>query len=134
MGSRATATYTVDAWDEEPCDDHEGGRLVRTRVSKTFHGDIEGVSVADSIMAHPPVEGAGAYVGMERIVGRLHGREGSFVIQHCASMSPREQAGSWRVVWGTGTGELVGLSGQGEMFDGPDGAKGFALDYEISSE
>jgi len=50
--THATATFDVDSWEEEPYDEAEGARLVRTRVAKTFHGDVKGTSTAELLMAH----------------------------------------------------------------------------------
>ena len=40
-GTHAAATFEIEPWDEKP---YTGGgaRLTRTRVTKTFHGDVEG--------------------------------------------------------------------------------------------
>jgi hypothetical protein len=37
----------------------------------------------------------------------------------------------WPVVPGSGTGELAGISGEGRIEIGPDGAHTFTLDYEL---
>ena len=41
MSMRATGTFEIGAWDEEPYDDREGAKLSRTRVTKVFRGDVE---------------------------------------------------------------------------------------------
>jgi len=85
MSTSATGTFEIDGWDEKPYDEREGTRLTRTRVTKTFHGDIEGESTAELLMAYGAMEGSAAYVGFERIVGSVNGRKGSFVLHHNAS-------------------------------------------------
>ncbi|MCK5488724.1 MAG: DUF3224 domain-containing protein, partial [Gemmatimonadetes bacterium] len=43
MSKRATATFEVASWDEQPFSEVDGGpRLTRATVTKSFHGDIEG--------------------------------------------------------------------------------------------
>jgi hypothetical protein len=53
---------------------------------------------------------------MERIEGTLHGRRGSFLLQHVGKMT---KAGGYEmritVVPDSGTGELAGLSGRFEV-------------------
>lgn len=47
----ASATFDIDSWAEQPWDEGRGARLTRTRVRKTFHGEIEATSVAELLMA-----------------------------------------------------------------------------------
>jgi hypothetical protein len=42
MGTHAAGTFEIDSWEEEPYDEREGARLTRTRLTKTFRGDVEG--------------------------------------------------------------------------------------------
>jgi hypothetical protein len=52
MTTRATGTFEIDSWDEEPYDELEGTKLARVRVAKTFSGDVEGVSTTDLLLAY----------------------------------------------------------------------------------
>ena len=55
-------------------------------------------------------------MAQERITGTLAGRTGSFVLEHGASMGEGVETVQWaRVVAGSGTGELGGLSGTGTV-------------------
>jgi len=51
------------------------------------------------------------YVAMERVTGKLHGRSGSFALQHSGTMTRGAQQLTITVVPDSGTGELVGLVG-----------------------
>ena len=130
MSQRATATFDLDTWKEEPYDDLDGTKLTRSRVTKTFHGDVEGRSIVELLMAYAS-EGSGAYCGLERIVGTVHGRPGSFILQHVAVSSRSGQTTSWAVVPDSGTGELRGMEGTGEIGREPGGAHTFTLDYDL---
>lgn len=130
MGSQATGTFTIDTWEEEPYDERDGAKLTRTRVTKTFHGQIEGQSTAELLMAYAQ-EGSAAYVGFERIVGRVHDRSGSFVLQHTATGSRGAQSASWSVVPDSGTGELRSLRGEARIVVEPDGGHTFTLEYDL---
>ena len=57
----------------------------------------------------------------ERIVGTVHGRSGSFVLQHTAVSSRSGETTSWSVVPDSGTGELRGMRGTGEIVRKPGG-------------
>jgi Protein of unknown function (DUF3224) len=133
MGTHAAGTFQIESWEEEPYDEREGARLTRTRLSKTFRGDVEGESTAELLMAYAAEEGSAAYVGFERVVGSVHGRSGSFVLHHSASSyaSRGEQSATWTVVPDTGTGELRGLRGEARIINEPDGGHPFTLDYDF---
>ena len=133
MGAQATGTFEIETWDEKPYDEEEGTRLTRTRVTKTFRGDVEGESVAELLMAYGSEEGSAAYVGFERVVGRVHGRSGSFVLHHTASSdgSGGRPSAAWSVVPDSGTGELRGIRGEALISVEPGGGHSFSLDYAI---
>jgi Protein of unknown function (DUF3224) len=130
MSERATASFDITTWDEQPWDDRDGIRLSRTRVVKVFRGEIEGESTAELVMATAGEDSA-AYVGVERVDGRVNGRAGSFVYLHTATMVRGTPSASWPVVDGSGTGELAGISGQVRIDNLPDGGHVFTLDYDL---
>jgi len=130
MSERATASFEIDSWDEQPYDEQDGIRLSRTRVVKSFRGDIEGGSTAELLMVVAGQDSA-AYVGVERVSGRVNGRSGSFVYTHTATASGGTQAASWPVVAGSGTGQLAGIRGQIRIDNLPDGGHVLTLDYEL---
>ena len=130
MSERATASFEITSWDEQPYDERDGVKLSRTRVVKAFRGDIEGESTAELLMALAG-EGSAAYVGMERVTGRVNGRQGSFVYLHTATATGAGRSASWTVVAGSGTGELAGISGQIGIDNLPDGGHVLTLDYEL---
>jgi hypothetical protein len=131
MSTHAAGTFEIESWEEEPYDEREGAKLTRTRLTKTFRGDVEGESTAELLMAYASEEGSAAYVGFERVVGCVHGRSGSFVLHHTAS-SGGEPSASWSVVPGSATGELRGLRGEARIINEPDGGHSFALDYDLA--
>lgn len=131
MSTRATGTFEIESWKEEPYDEREETKLSRAHVTKTFRGDIEGESTTELLLAYGSEEGSAAYVGFERIVGRLNGRSGSFVLHHTASGSRGEGEANWSVAPDSGTEELCGLRGEASITAEPDGAHTFTLDYDF---
>jgi len=123
---RATGTFTIDSWESQTYDEAEGATLSRVHLTKTFDGDLVGTSTADLITAIPPVETSAAYVGFERFTGTAHGRKGTFVLHHTAGGA----ALSWTILPDSGTGELLGIRGGGQIVN-DDGAHSFHLDYEL---
>jgi hypothetical protein len=126
----ATSTFTVDGWDEEPLGAADGVELARARVTKTLTGEIEGTSVTE-ILITKAREGSAAYVGVERIDGRVGGRGGTFVIQHAAMADRGNQSGTWTVVPDSGTGELTALRGEAVVAVDAHGTHTLALDYTL---
>lgn len=113
MGTRAMGTAEIQSWEEAPYDEPtEGPKLVRATVAYVFSGDIAGKSRLTYLMLYGEDGGAG-FVGMERVVGRLGDREGSFVLQHRGRFDGGAAWGEWSVVPGSATGELRGLRGEG---------------------
>lgn len=130
MSQHASGTFTVDAWEPEPYDEQNEVTLARVRVRKTFSGDVAGTSTAELLMVAGSEEGQAAYVGVERIVGSVNGRAGSFVLLHHGIASPGAQSATWIVAPGSGTADLRGLNGAATISDGPEGAHSFTLDYD----
>jgi len=94
----------------------EGSDLGRMSIDKTFEGPLSGSSQGEMLTAMSPVKGSAGYVAMEKFVGTLEGKVGSFVLQHFGIMSA---AGESRlileVVPDSGTKELTGISGEMEI-------------------
>ena len=132
MATRANATFTITGWDEAPYDDPPGGpKLVRVTVRKTFSGDVTGESTTELLMSKSE-DGSAGYVAMERVVGRVGDRAGTFDVQHCAAMGGGSPRAYWFVVPGSGTGELRGLSGEVVYQHDASGAR-FTLDYDFQA-
>ena len=74
MTTHTTATFEVKSWDEKPYHESDGQlKLTRASVSKAFHGDLEGESTLEYLMAYPG-NGSACFVGLEHVVGRLDDR------------------------------------------------------------
>jgi hypothetical protein len=110
--THATGTFDVKL-TPMPFDDKPGDAgLGRMLIDKQFHGDLEGTSRGQMLSAGTGAKGSsGGYVGMERVSGKLNGREGSFVLQHSGTMTRGTPQLSVTVVPDSGTGQLVGLAG-----------------------
>jgi hypothetical protein len=89
----------------------EGATLGRMSIDKQFHGDLEAGSNGEMLRAMSGTPGSAGYVAIEKVSGTLHGRRGSFVLQHNATMTHGTPALNIIVVPDSGTGELAGLSG-----------------------
>ena len=130
----ATAPFSVSGWDPAAADQPDAGpALSRVAIQKAFAGgDFEGTGEGEGLFCgmDDPTAGAG-YVVSERLTGTLHGRTGSFVIQHGGLMGPDVPPHTFgNVVPGSGTGELSGLSGTVQIAQA-DGVHTMTLTYAL---
>lgn len=115
MTQTASGTFSVETRPEPDSDLLDGVRLGRVQLAKRFHGDLEGEARGQMLTALTAVEGSAAYVAIERVCGSLHGRQGSFVLQHRGTMDHGRPSLSIRIVPDSGTGELAGITGSFEL-------------------
>ena len=78
----------------------------------------------------PASKVSGAYVAIARITGKLRGLEGSFVLQHSGTMNNGELHLLITVGPDSGTGELVGITGQMTITIA-DGKHSYQFEYTL---
>jgi hypothetical protein len=115
VGTRVSGTFEVKLAPLAAYDTSEGSPLGRMSIDKQFHGDLDGTSKGEMLTGMTAVQGSAGYVAMERVSGTLHGRAGTFILQHSATMTRGEPRMSITVVPDSGTGELTGLAGTLEI-------------------
>ncbi len=131
MSKRAKATFEIKGWDEKPYDEMEGcPKLARARVNKVFHGDLEGNSALEYLLVYRQ-DGTANFIGLERVIGSLQGRPGTFVLKHEGTFEKGTATATCSVVPGSATGELKGLRGQGSFAAGHAQSYPFSLDFEL---
>ena len=109
---RATGSFEVKIVPQKPDNPvEEASGLTRMTIDKQFQGDLEATSKGEMLSLLDRSVGSGGYVAMERVTGTLHGRSGSFALQHNATMTRGVPDLSVVVVPDSGTGELTGISG-----------------------
>lgn len=113
--THAKGTFEVKVTPQTPDGKFEDATMGRMTIDKQFHGDLEGTSKGQMLSAMTEVKGSAGYVAMERVTGTLQGRNGSFVLQHSATMNRGVPQLSVTVVPDSGTGQLVGLIGKMEI-------------------
>jgi hypothetical protein len=111
LSNRARGPFEVKLAPLVTYENTEGSPLGRLSIDKQFHGDLEATSTGEMLSAGGQVKGSAGYVAIERVQGRLHGRSGSFVLQHSGTMTRGAPSLVITVVPDTGTGELAGLAG-----------------------
>lgn len=92
----------------------DGPKLNEIRVSETFTGDVQGEGTVRFLQALR-ADGSASYCGIERVVGTLAGRTGTFLLQDEGALQGTRVTGSWFVIRGSGTGDLRRLCGEGRF-------------------
>jgi Protein of unknown function (DUF3224) len=131
MKRHATAMFAIKSWEEKPYNEGAGlPKLTRASVTKTFRGDLEGDGQVEYLMLYRS-DGTASFVGLERVVGRLAGRSGSFVLQRTGVFDGSLAKEAYAVVPGSGTGELSGLRAEGSSAAGHAKENPMTLDYDL---
>ena len=131
MKTTANARFSINSWDEKPYSEGKDlPKMTRASVDKTFTGDIDGEGHVEYVMMYRS-DGTAAFVGLERITGRIAGRNGSFVLQRTGVFEDGQAKESYSVVTGSGTGELHSLRGEGTSSAGHAADYPFTLNYEL---
>jgi Protein of unknown function (DUF3224) len=112
----------------EPGGDPAVGRMV---LHKRFHGHLEATSKGQMLTAGTEVEGSAGYVAIEKVDGALHGRRGTFVLQHSGTMTRGAPSLSIHVVPDSGTGELEGISGTMSITTAAGGEHWYDFEYSL---
>jgi hypothetical protein len=137
--AHAAGTFETTTWDEQTYSEIEGaGKLTRVSATDVFRGDIEADATTAYVMAYR-ADGSGSFMGLQRVVGRVGDRSGSFVLQHSGTFTGDTDpaaavvTATWTVVPDSGTGALRGLRGEGGyVWEGQHGqGTPCTLDYDL---
>jgi len=129
MNTQATGTFEVKL---NPQDDGPDAPVGRMTIAKEFQGDLSGTSNGQMVMASSPsVKGSAGYVAIEKVTGTLHGRRGSFYLQHSGTMTRGAGELTINVIPDSGTDELEGLQGKMNIIIA-DGKHSYEFEYELA--
>jgi hypothetical protein len=132
MKKSANAWFAITNWDEKAYSEGQDlPKLTRASVTKAYTGDLAGEGHLEYLMMYRS-DGSAAFVGIERVVGRLAGKTGSFVLQRTGVFEGGLAKEAYSVIPGSATGELHDLSGEGSSAVGHGMEHPFTLTYELS--
>lgn len=132
MTQRASGTFEVTITPVEPAGRAADASINRMFIDKVFEGELEARSIVLMLAVSTETEGSAAYVAMERVTGALHGRPGSFALQHSGTMTRGAPELLVNVVPDSGTEELAGLTGR-MAIDIVDGQHFYEFSYSLPS-
>jgi hypothetical protein len=126
--ARANTKISVHSSEAKPYDQIATPALMEIHISETFTGDIDGESTVRALQLQRDDKSA-SMVSLQRVTGKLAGRQGTFVLQGSEIVENGKIKATWFVVPGSGTGDLSRLRGEGGFEGGfGKGSEGW-LDY-----
>jgi hypothetical protein len=128
--TKAIGTFEVKVTPQASDDVPEGAALGRLSIDKQFHGDLEGTSVGTMLTAGSSRKDSAGYVAVERVTGSLHGRGGTFILQHNGTMNRGNPSLTIHVVPDSGMGDLTGLTGAMTIIIA-DGQHSYEFEYAL---
>lgn len=130
----AKITVTGKSWDEARVAEADPVHAVARAVfTTTYAGDLVGESTCALTICYvdggpaDPHSLVGPYTGHEQVSGELAGRTGTFVLAASGDHSGGVARTDVRIVPGSGTGELAGITGHGSY-------AADAMEYELTLE
>jgi hypothetical protein len=111
----------------------ENAGIARMSIDKQFHGDLEAASQGEMLAVRTDIANSAGYVAIERVTGSLHGRKGSFVLQHSSTMNRGVPTQGIAVVPDSGSGELSGLDGTMTIVIAEGGKHSYVFDYTLAA-
>jgi hypothetical protein len=108
------------------------GSAGRMSIDKVFRGDLEATSQGEMLAAMTATQGSAGYVAIERVTGTLHGKTGTFVLQHSSTMTRGVPTQSVTVIPDSGTDGLTGLAGRMTIII-KDGKHRYEFEYTIAA-
>ena len=109
-------------------DDPAGGPFSRLFLDKQFRCDLMASSKGQMLAAGTGVARSGGYVALEQVTGTLHGKRGSFILQHKGTMRKDVYTIDVTIVPDSGTDQLMGIAGTMKIqVDGKNHS--YALEY-----
>jgi hypothetical protein len=129
---RASGPFEVTLAPRAPAWSGDAAPLARMSIEKQFTGELSATSQGEMLSASTAVKGSAGYVAMEKVTGTLHGRTGTFMLQHTGTMNRGTPSLSITVVPDSGTGALSGLTGSMQIVI-DDKRHSYIFDYSFAS-
>ena len=132
--SKETFMHAAGSFDvkvtpqDDKLDDPTLGRML---LDKQYHGDLQATGKGQMLSAGEPAKGSGGYVAIEKVMGTLNGRTGSFVLQHNGTMTNNTPQMTITIVPGSGTDQLEGIAGKMTIKFAPGGKHFYELEYTL---
>jgi hypothetical protein len=128
--TRATGPFDVKIAPLDPAFKTEANSLGPISIDKQYHGDLDATGKGEMLTGGTAIKVSGVCVAVERVAGTLHGRSGTFLLQHSGVMTRGTPHLSITVVANSGTGQLTGLTGTMNVIT-TDGKHSYDFSYSL---
>jgi Protein of unknown function (DUF3224) len=132
MAPKVEGSFQVTSWEEDTYEELDNdSKLTKVSIGQDYKGGLEASSSWQGQMFYRE-DGTAFYNGLQRFVGALEGRDGTFVADVEGNYNGGDATSEWTVVTGSGTADLAGLEGSGKAAAGSGGSGGtFTFDYTL---
>ncbi|AIF46311.1 DUF3224 domain-containing protein [Dyella japonica] len=110
--AHAKGTFEVKITPQAPQDGVGDPSVGRMALEKQFQGDMQGQGLGQMLAVGTAVDGSAGYVAMERVTASVHGRQGSFALQHSGTLNRGTAQLSVTIVPDSGADGLAGIAGR----------------------
>lgn len=133
----AMGSYTVKKWEEKLYDQISSEmKMTKATVEYSMSGQIDGKAAVEYLMffkyfdENDQHKSSAMYIRLIRFVGKVLGKEGSFVIEDHGTFENGAASSTLQIVARSGMGELKDIQGAGRYSANHDGAQ-IELDYNL---
>jgi hypothetical protein len=134
---KAVGTYGVKKWEENAYEQITSEmKMTKASVEYSMSGEIIGNALVEYLMfykyfdAKDQHKSSAIYVGLMRFVGRVQGKEGSFVMEDRGTFENGAASSTLQIIAGSGLGELHGIQGTGR-YSANQNSIHIELDYNL---
>jgi len=122
-------TFKIESWDESPYLEFDNGaKHSRAKLLKKYSGELKGTGQLVYLMAYN-TSGAAYFTGIEHFEGHLNGKAGTLSITHEGTFSNGSVESTFRIIEGSQSAELIGLTGDGQYKTGHSMTVDFIFTY-----
>ena len=132
MKATISGTYKTTHWNElEYSQVEQGPGLTVAETERTMEGGIQGKAILRYSVVHMS-DGSNLVTGHMSVSGRIGDREGSFVVEDNGMGNADKASGTWKIISGSASADLVGLKGAGSWkWEKGNESVAYTLSYEL---
>lgn len=124
--------FQITSWDESIFIEKDNDqKLSHAKVSQTYLGDLIGDSQLQYVMSYQSKSSA-VFTGLEQFNGSIAGLAGACVFEHQGTFEQGVASSHFRIIPGSGSGELSDISGEGQFQSGEAGQAHYKLTIQSS--
>jgi hypothetical protein len=128
----AKGTLKHKDWKEKPYREDKPQKQTEMNSGIVLEGDLDAKGDAHMLMHYNDEKNA-HYAGHLVLDARVGGKKGSFVLYEEGTFEGGLAKSKWKIVEGSGTGALKGISGKGSYEADSENTVHYELEYKLAS-